>query len=88
MELETKDPKDNYVTSKYMTKYEKARVIGTRALQISMGAPVMVDVEGDTDPLKIATRELESKKLAMIIRRNMPDGTFEDWNVQDLIIDN
>ncbi|XLS93910.1 hypothetical protein HN51_069918, partial [Arachis hypogaea] len=40
-------------TSKYMTKYERARILGTRALQISMNAPVMVELEGETDPLKI-----------------------------------
>ena len=32
------------ITTRYMTKYEKARVLGTRALQISMNAPVMVDI--------------------------------------------
>jgi len=36
--------KENYSTPKFMTKYEKARVIGTRALQISKNAPVMVDL--------------------------------------------
>ena len=36
--------------------YEKARVLGTRALQISMNAPVMVDIEGEIDPLKIAAK--------------------------------
>ncbi|MBA0610773.1 hypothetical protein Godav_011568, partial [Gossypium davidsonii] len=40
-------------TSKYMTKYERARILGTRALQISsMNAPVMVELEGETDPLE------------------------------------
>ena len=36
-----------------MTKYERARVLGTRALQIAMCAPVMVELEGETDPLQI-----------------------------------
>jgi hypothetical protein len=40
-------------TTKYMTKYERARVLGTRALQISMNAPVMVNLEGETDPLEV-----------------------------------
>ncbi|XP_057779499.1 uncharacterized protein LOC130998083 [Salvia miltiorrhiza] len=39
-------------TSKYMTKYERARILGARALQISMNAPVMVELEGETDPLE------------------------------------
>jgi hypothetical protein len=36
-----------------MTKYERARVLGTRALQIAMCAPVMVELEGETDPLAV-----------------------------------
>ena len=51
------------VTSKYMTKYERARVLGTRALQISMNAPVLVDVEKLTDPLQIAMKELRERKI-------------------------
>lgn len=42
------------ITTPYMTKYERARVLGTRALQIAMCAPVMVELEGETDPLQIA----------------------------------
>ena len=41
------------------TKYERARVLGTRALQIAMVAPVMVETEGETDPLAIARKELK-----------------------------
>jgi len=79
--------KENYITTKYMTKYERARVLGTRALQISMNAPVMVDIGGETDPLKIAMKELRERKVPMIIRRYLPDGSFEDWNIDDLIIE-
>lgn len=76
-----------------MTKYEKARILGTRALQIrfeydwyykanlywfnffsSMNAPVLVDIEGETDPLQIAIKELREKKIPLIVRRYMPDG--------------
>merc|ERR550514_1553937 len=53
---------DQRITTNYMTKYEKSRVIGTRALHISMNAPLMVDPEGETDPLQIATKELMEKK--------------------------
>jgi hypothetical protein len=41
------------MTTPYMTKYERARVLGTRALQISLNAPVMVDLDGETDPLEV-----------------------------------
>ena len=74
-------------TTKYMTKYERARILGTRALQISMNAPVMVDIEGLTDPLKIAQKELRERKIPIIIRRYLPDGSFEDWSIDELIIE-
>jgi DNA-directed RNA polymerase I, II, and III subunit RPABC2 len=73
------------VTTRYMTKYERARVLGTRALQISMNAPVMVELAGETDPLDIATKELRERKVPFIIRRYLPDGSFEDWSVAELI---
>ena len=79
--------RDKRVTTRYMTKYERARVLGTRALQISMNAPVMVDIAGETDPLKIAGKELRERKIPMIIRRYLPDGAFEDWNLDELYID-
>ncbi|XP_039806845.1 DNA-directed RNA polymerases II, IV and V subunit 6A-like isoform X3 [Panicum virgatum] len=47
-------------TSKYMTKYERARILGTRALQISMNAPVMVELEGETGPLEVLWLEESS----------------------------
>eukprot|EP00959_Pyramimonas_sp_CCMP1952_P156262 3268138-Pyramimonas_sp.AAC.2 len=75
------------ITTRYMTKYERARVLGTRALQISMNAPVMVQLDGETDPLEIATKELREKKVPFTIRRYLPDGSYEDWGVDELIID-
>ena len=72
-------------TTPFMTKYEKARVLGTRALQISMNAPVLVDTAGETDPLKIAEKELQERVIPLIVRRYLPNGEFEDWPVKDLI---
>lgn len=40
----------------------------------SMNAPVLVDLEGETDPLQIAIKELREKKIPLIVRRFMPDG--------------
>lgn len=73
-------------TTPYMTKYERARVLGTRALQIAMCAPVMVELEGETDPLQIAMKELKQRKIPIIIRRYLPDGSYEDWGIDELII--
>lgn len=80
-------PKEKRTTTPYMTKYERARVLGTRALQISMNAPVLVDLEGETDPLQIAMKELAQRKIPLVIRRYLPDGSFEDWGCDELISD-
>merc|ERR1711976_218927 len=79
------DP-EKRMTTPYMTKYERARVLGTRALQIAMCAPVMVELEGETDPLQIAMKELKARKIPIIIRRYLPDGSYEDWSIDELII--
>lgn len=78
-------PNKERVTTPYLTKYERARVLGTRALQISMNAPVLVPLDGETDALQIAIKELSQRKIPLIIRRFLPDGTFEDWSVSELI---
>ena len=76
------------ITTRFLTKYEKARIIGARALQISKNAPIMVEVEpGEWDPLKIAEKELVEKKIPFIIRRYLPDNSYEDWRVDELIFD-
>ncbi|CAM0140220.1 subunit common to RNA polymerases I, II, and III [Umbelopsis sp. WA50703] len=75
------------VTTPYMTKYERARVLGTRALQISLNAPVMIELNGESDPLVIAMKELREKKIPLIVRRFLPDNSYEDWHVKDLIVE-
>lgn len=52
---------------------------------LSMNAPPMVDVKGETDPLKIAMMELKENKIPLIIRRFLPDGSYEDWALHELI---
>ena len=84
-ESEKRIPDDKRATTPYMTKYERARVLGTRALQISMNAPVLVDLEGETDPLQIAIKELDQKKIPLTIRRYLPDGWYEDWTCEELL---
>ena len=97
-------PIKDRLTTPYMTKYERARVLGTRALQISMNAPVLTSVPGsESDPLRIAMKELKDGKIPFVIRRYgevidqeifsqyfsryLPDGSFEDWPIADLIYD-
>lgn len=73
-----------------LTRFEKARILGTRALQISMGAPVLIEFEENddiSDPLLIATRELEKKSLPISVRRFLPDGRYQDIPIQYLFLD-
>ncbi|MFW9928015.1 MAG: DNA-directed RNA polymerase subunit K [Candidatus Thorarchaeota archaeon] len=75
-----------------LTRFEKARILGTRALQISMSAPPLVDFEEDkdkqlNDPLLIATAELEAKVLPISVRRFLPDGRYQDIPLQYLYLD-
>ena len=79
-----KKPNKERITSSFMTKYEKARVLGTRALQISKNAPLMIQPAGESDPYKLAERELNERKIPFIIRRYLPDGTYEDWKLSEL----
>jgi len=86
LEASKKVPNELRITSNRMSKYERARVLGTRALQIAMCAPVMVEIDDETDPLRIAGRELRERKTPLIIRRYMPDGSYEDWGIDELIV--
>ncbi len=61
-----------------ITKFEKARLIGIRATQISNNAPPLVEIGDEIDPVSIALMEYEQGALhRMYIRRPYPDGTFD-----------
>ena len=71
-----------------LTRFEKARIVGARALQIAMGAPILVAPSKTlSNPIDIALQELEIGILPMTIRRTLPDGTYQDiplkWLLQD-----
>jgi len=68
-----------------MTRFEKARIVGARALQIAMGAPILVDPSDVSSPIDIALKELDGGVLPMTIRRTLPDGQFQDVPLQWLL---
>ena len=71
----------------FLTRYEKARIVGARALQISFGAPILIDKPVDMiDPIKIAQLELKSGILPLTIRRSLPHGEFSDIPINKLIL--
>lgn len=55
--------KENY------TRFERARIIGARALQIAMGAPVLVEDDGRLDPLNLAIEELKAGVIPITVKR-------------------
>jgi DNA-directed RNA polymerase I, II, and III subunit RPABC2 len=72
-------------TLPYLTKYEKARILGQRAKQIETGSKPLVKVpENIIDSYVIAELELREKKIPFIIKRPIPGGAFEYWRVKDL----
>lgn len=53
-----------------LTRFERARIIGARALQIAMGSPtVLADVKGIVDPMDIAVREFERRLVPITVKR-------------------
>lgn len=72
-------------TLPYLTKYEKARILGQRAKQIEVGSKPFVKVpENIVDGYVIAELELREKKIPFIIKRPIPSGAFEYWHLRDL----
>lgn len=71
----------------FLTLYERTKILGARTNQLAEGAMPFVAVpEYMTQPLEIAKLELEQRRLPYIIKRPMPDGTFEYWRLSDLMI--
>jgi DNA-directed RNA polymerase I, II, and III subunit RPABC2 len=74
-------------TIPFLTKYEKARILGQRAKQIETGSKPFVKIpENIVDSYIIAELELREKKIPFIIKRPIPSGGFEYWHLKDLEI--
>ena len=67
------------IEKKEFTKYERARIIGARGLQIAMDAPLLIKIDEEElnginyDPLKIAERELDSGNLPITVNQPIPE---------------
>jgi DNA-directed RNA polymerase I, II, and III subunit RPABC2 len=83
---------ENYYTQKketkpFLTKFERAKLIGTRAEMIANGAPALVEVPKTiTNAYDIAKLEFKERKIPLLIRRYLPNGTAEDWRLQDMVV--
>tara|TARA_B110000211_G_scaffold158574_1_gene179550 strand:- start:7203 stop:7724 length:522 start_codon:yes stop_codon:yes gene_type:complete len=76
------------ITSPFLTKFERAKVIGIRAQMLASGAEPMISPPFPEECYDIAVMELKAKKIPLIIRRYLPNKKFEDWRLEDLIIKN
>ena len=75
-----------YISSKYLSKYERAKVIGLRAELIAKGSSPFIDVpKGMTSVVEIAEIELLQRKIPFIIERDIGQGKREYWKLEDLI---
>lgn len=88
-----RNPSDREIVSKKvkvgpdrLTRFERARIVGARALQLSMGAPVLLQLQDldNKSPLVIAEFELRAKVLPLSIRRVHPNQTFQIIPLQKL----
>ena len=71
----------------FITRYEKAKLIGERAAQLGAGATPLVEVDENViDDYVIASKEFNEKKIPFIIKRPMPNGGCEYWRMEDLEI--
>ena len=62
-----------------LTRFEKARIMGARALQLSLGAPPFISISKDTSTsLEIALEELNKKLIPIIIRRVLPNDDYQN----------
>lgn len=76
-----------HTTLPFITKYEKARILGERAKQINAGAKPLVKIDKDIiDGYLIALKEFEEKHIPFIIKRPLPNGGCEYWKCKDLEI--
>ena len=74
-----------HTTIPFVTRYEKARIIGERAKQINAGGSLFIEVEPNViDGYLIALEEFNQKKIPFIIQRPLPNGGCEYWRLKDL----
>lgn len=74
-----------HTTLPFVTKYERARILGERAKQINAGAKPLVKLDKDViDGYLIASQEFQEKVIPFIIKRPLPNGGCEYWKFKDL----
>ena len=66
-----------------LTRFEKARIMGARALQLSLGAPVFIEIPKNTvTSLEIAMEELKQRVIPIVIKRTLPNGVYQNISIE------
>ena len=61
-----------------LTRFERARIMGARALQLSLGAPIFIEIpKNATSSLEIAMEELKQRVIPIVIKRTLPNGDYQ-----------
>ena len=78
---------EKHKTIPILTRYEKSKIIGLRAKQINSGGDLFIKAPANIiDGITLAKMELKQKKIPFIIRRPLPNGKNEYWDINDLEI--
>ena len=92
VEFDDGDNKEKKILEKktfnYLTKYERCFILGLRIQQIMNNSPIFINTQDleIVNPFNIAYEELMQKKIPFKIKRKLPNGNVEIWDLNDLII--
>lgn len=67
-----------------LSRFEVARLLGARSLQIALGAPILIDTD-KSDPIEISQEELRKKMIPITIKRKLPNGEYFVVNIKKAI---
>ena len=78
--------KKDYITSPFLNKFEKTKIISERAQQLANGSiPLLKNPESYSSVFEIALEELKQKKIPFIIERPVPNSV-EYWKLEDCLL--
>jgi len=86
-EMYAKYNNSSRVTQPRINRFEKAKILGVRSEMLANGSPALINVPpGTTSTYEIAKMEYLQKKIPLIIKRRLPNKTFEYWKLDDLVL--
>ena len=78
--------KKERISRPFLNKFERTKILGVRTEQLASGAKPLIDIKDEKlSAFEIALKEFNEKKIPFIIRRHLPNDTYEDWKLKELI---